>query len=152
MRSNEIHVKWTSDTVPWTLNTSVTKYSCMVRLWGYNSYSIWTSTSLYRPFGGEPEHMGGALMNIIYPSLLDSNEIKPMDLKYKLESQFGFSGTPHSIDKCFFMYEIIPLYKSIRGWKIHPHYDVGRERWEFQRVEEINLKQYKRKKPIQFFK
>lgn len=136
----------------WTLNTNITNYSCMVRLWGYNSYDIWMSTSLYRPYGGEPEHMGGALMNIIYPSLLDSNEITPADLKHRLENQFGFSGTPQAINKCFFLYEIIPLYKSIKGWKIHPQYNAGTEKWEFQRVEEIDLKQYKRKKPIQFLK
>lgn len=151
MRFDSIQVSWTVDPIPWTLNRDVTNYSCMVRIWGYNSYGIWTSTSLYRPFGGEPEHMGGALMNIIYPSLLDSNEIKPMDLKYKLESQFGFSGTAVSIDKCYFMYEIIPSYKSIKGWKIIPYYRIDKEVWEFKKEEEIDLKQYKKIKPIEFF-
>ena len=152
MWSDNIQVEWTPAYDDWTLNEKVTNYSCVIRIWCYNSYGIWTNTNLYRPFGGEPQHMGGTLMNQIYPLFLKTNDIKPMHLKSIMEDQFGFSGTVQALERCQFLYEVIPLHKSIKGWKITTYYRIDKEVWEFKKEEEIDLKQYKKKKPIEFFK
>ena len=152
MRSDDIQVEWVEEEDQWTLNENVTISSCLVCIWGYNSYGIWTHTNLYRPYGGEPRHMGGALINRVYPTLLDSNNVTPMDLKFIMEDQFGFSGTAQALERCNFLYEIVPSYKSIKGWKVLTLYNVDKGVWEFKKLEEIDLKQYKKMKPVEFFK
>ena len=152
MRFDNIQVEWIAGEDLWTLNEDVTLYSCMVCIWGYNSYGIWTHTNLYRPYVGEPQHMGGALMNQIYSLFLETNDIEPMHLKSIMEDQFGFSGTVQALERCKFLYEIIPSHKSIKGWKILTLYNVDKEVWEFKKEEDIDLKQYKKIKPVEFLK
>ena len=147
-------VRWdgTNDET-WTLNGEVTNSSCMVQIYGYNSQGLWLPANLFRCWGGEPEHMGSQLINHLYPFLLrtSTDQLGVTEVSYILQDVFHLTGTPAAINICKYLYVIIPSYRSIKGYKVSPYY-VTHNTWNFEVQEEIDLKQYKKMKPVEFFK
>ncbi len=134
----------------WNLNESATNSSCMVQVYGYNSYDIWLPANLYRCWGGEPDYMGSQLINYLQPLLLNTNKLTVMNISNFLQI-FTLTGTPSSIDLCNYLYVVIPLYKSIQCYRVKP-YPAYKGVWDFKIQEEIDLKTYKKLKPVNFLK
>ena len=145
-------IRWAGlDTNDWKLNESATKSSCMVQVYGYNSLGMWLPANLYRCWGGEPEYMGSQLINYLQPLLLNTNKLTVMNISAYLQQMFAFTGTPSSIDLCNYLYVVIPLYKSIQCYKVKP-YPAYKGVWDFKIQEEIDLKNFKKLKPVNFLK
>ena len=123
----------------------------MVQVYGYNSYDIWLPANIYRCWGGEPEYMGSQLINYLQPLLFNTNELTVMNVSVYLQQMFALTGTPSSLDLCNYLYVVIPLYKSIQCYRVKP-YPAYKGVWDFKIQEEIDLKDYKRLKPVNFLK
>ena len=146
-------IKWDGgDNERWNYNESVTKSSCMVQVYGYNRLGLWLPTNLFRCWGGEPQFMGSQLINHLYPLLLKTNRMSVGEACSWLENVLHLTGTPSAIDVCHYLYVIVPSHKSIKCFFVQPQYIQGGSMWDFHILEEVDLKQYKKMKPVEFFK
>lgn len=113
--------------------------------WMNKSEKIEKEITLYHHYDGYPSGVGKFLMDVIYPSLISTNNIDGIIVANKLlknKDDTGFEVTWYTHSDIEYKYVIDVPAKSIYCYEGHYPYDLEKEPYEFKVDKEIDLGEF----------